>query len=101
MEQMEDRVGMGELLHHKVRTDPKEPGRVKELRTFNATEQTLVFLKCFQMLLQDQAKVVNSWFKCSAYNSVLKQVWNLVLLDCKLLDTEALYKYVSTSYIQF
>lgn len=100
MEEMEERCGVGELLHHRVRTGPKEQGRMKELKTFNATDQTTVFLKCFQKLLQDQAKVVNSWFECKAYNSVLKQIWKLVLLDCKLLDTEALYKCVPTSYLQ-
>ena len=100
MEQMEERGGMGELLQHKVRTGPKQQGTMKELKTFNATDQTLVFLKCFQKLLQDQAKVVNSWFECTAYSSVLKQVWNLVLLDCELLDTEALYSYVPASHLQ-
>jgi hypothetical protein len=97
MEAMEER-DMGGLLRHRLSTAPKEE-EVKELQTFNATQQTLVFVKCFQKLLQAQARVVNSWFECGAYLSVLKQVWKLVLADSKLLETEALYRCALASHL--
>lgn len=97
MESVEDRGGMEELLRHRVQTGPKDPGPAKTISTFNAMEQAIVYVKCFQKLLQAQAQVVNEWFRCSAYDSVLKQVWTLMLQDCKLMDSKFLYGYESST----
>jgi glycyl-tRNA synthetase alpha subunit len=84
-EQLDD-VVPGEGRRFAAATVSRRKKQEKELRKLDVSTHVMVYLKCLQRVLQEQAHIINGWFGCQAYDGVLKQMWKIMILDSRLLD---------------